>query len=103
MSYQRNRTSSTGFKILTGIGVDHFDVQLPYIHEEHDKYFRYQIDGLLRKGGTAAARIQQLHGLFQILRIVKDECRVRKEEFVDLVFHVSSAINNLRMGVKLPL
>lgn len=48
-------------------------------------------------------RVEHCIGSSKILRIAKDECRVRKEGFVDSVFHVSSAIHNLRMGVKLPL
>lgn len=48
-------------------------------------------------------RIEHKIGSSKIMRMVKDECRVRKDGFVDSVFHVASAIHNLRMGVKLPL
>lgn len=47
--------------------------------------------------------IEHFIGSVKILRMTKDECRVRKSGFVESLFHVGSAIHNLRLGVKLPL
>lgn len=46
-------------------------------------------------------RVEHHIGSAKILRIVKDECRVRKEVFRNSVFHVAAAFHNLRLGVKL--
>lgn len=42
-------------------------------------------------------------GSAKIIRIIKDECRVRKDGFVDSAFLVGASLHNLRLGVKLPL
>lgn len=48
-------------------------------------------------------KIEHQIGSAKIMRIVKDECRVRNTLFVNSAFHVAAAIHNLRIGVKLPL
>lgn len=55
-----------------------------------------------RKISSYRVKIENIIGSAKIMRIAKDECRLRKEGFVDSMFHVAASLYNLRCGVKLP-
>ena len=48
-------------------------------------------------------KVEHYIGSAKILRMAKDECRLRKNRVPETIMHVAAAIHNLRLGVKLPL
>lgn len=48
-------------------------------------------------------KVEHYIGSAKILRMAKDECRLRKNRVPETIMHVAAAIHNLRRGVKLPL
>lgn len=48
-------------------------------------------------------KVENYIGSAKILHTVRYECRLRKNDFTGSVFHVASAIHNLRLGVKVPI
>ena len=48
-------------------------------------------------------KVENYIGSAKILHTVRYECRLRKDNFTGSVFHVASAIHNLRLGVKVPI
>lgn len=48
-------------------------------------------------------KVEHYIGSAKILRMAKDECRLRKNRVQETIMHVAASIHNLRLGVKLPL
>lgn len=54
-----------------------------------------------RKVSSTRVRVEHHIGSAKILKVLREECRLRKNRIVDGLFHTGSAIHNLRHGFKL--
>jgi len=49
---------------------------------------------------SVRVRVEHAIGSVKRMRIVKDECRLRKNNFVKTIFHTCAALHNLRLKIK---
>ena len=54
-----------------------------------------------RKVSSVRVRVEHNIGSAKILKVLREECRLRKNHIVDGLFHTGAAIHNLRKGFKL--
>lgn len=54
-----------------------------------------------REVSSVRVRVEHHIGSAKILKVLREECRLRKNNIVDGLFHTGSAIHNFRRGIKL--
>lgn len=64
--------------------------------EDYEKQFNRQI-------ASMRVKVEHYIGSAKIMRIVKDECRLRKNQFVNSIFRIAAGLHNLRRCVNLSL
>lgn len=54
-----------------------------------------------RKVSSTRVKVEHHIGSAKILKVIREECRLRKNRIIDGLFHTGAAIHNLRKGFKL--
>jgi hypothetical protein len=96
---------------MTGYTIGIFETMYPYFEETHKAYLsQYRMTGQRRKPPTGKQKaenrkissvrvvVEHVTGSTKRCRTVKDECRLRKDDFVKFIFHTYAALHNFRIN-----
>ncbi|MDR0605384.1 MAG: transposase family protein [Bacteroidales bacterium] len=114
MKHQTWQKNPSRFRAMTGINIATFERLLPCFESAHNEYLsEYDLACKKPEGkeltkeqkifnrDIAVGRVRVEHVIGSAKRrIVKDECRLRKNLFVNHVFHTCAALHNFRIAHK---